>query len=106
MRAEDSIAIGEELRVDVEIENTGSRAGEEVVLLYVQDVYASVTRPVRELKAFQRVQLDPGQKKTVQLVLEPEAFSLFDAHLNKVIEPGEFRLSLSVEGLEKSVWVK
>jgi beta-glucosidase len=106
LHVNDTLSIGEKLRVDVELENTGSRAGEEVVLLYVQDVYASVTRPVKELKAFQRVQLEPGQKKTVQLVLEPDAFSLFDANLKKVIEPGEFRLSLGVDGLEKSVWVK
>jgi beta-glucosidase len=106
LRAKDTLSIGEALRVDVELENIGRHAGEEVVLLYVQDVYASVTRPVRELKAFQRVQLEPGQKKTVQLVLEPDAFSLFDANMNKVTEPGEFRLSLGADHLEKSVWLR
>jgi beta-glucosidase len=106
LRSRDELRAGEELGVEVEIENVGARAGEECVLLFVRDVFASVTRPVKELKAFQRVQLEPGQKKTLRFVLAPDAFALFDRTLQKTIEPGEFRLFVGLAGPEKSVWVR
>ena len=59
------------LTVTVELENVGQRAGDEVVQLYLRDVFASVTRPVKELKGFQRVTLQPGEKKRVEFKLTP-----------------------------------
>jgi beta-glucosidase len=106
LRAPEQSTIGQPLRVEVEVENTGERAGDEVVLLYLQDVYASVTRPVKELKGFQRVSLAPQQKTVVRFELPPEAFSLFDRDMKRVTEPGEFRLSVGARALEHSVWLK
>lgn len=60
------------LKVSVEVKNTGTRAGDEVVQLYIRDVAASVTRPVKELKGFSRVAPAPGEKKTIEFVLTPE----------------------------------
>lgn len=107
LRAREQIAIGEPLVVEVDVENTGERAGDEVVQLYLRDLFASVTRPVKELKAFQRVSLAPGQRSTVRFELPPEAFSLLDRDMKRVIEPGEFQLSVGPRAvLERSVWVK
>jgi beta-glucosidase len=106
LRAPAQSTIGEPLRVEVEVENTGARPGEEVVLLYLQDVYASVTRPVKELKGFQRVSLAPQQKTVVHFELPPEAFSLLDRDMKRTTEPGEFRLSVGPRALEHSVWLK
>jgi beta-glucosidase len=106
LRAPEQIAIGEPLTVDVVVENTGERAGDEIVLLYLEDVYATVTRPVKELRGFRRVSLEPHQKQTVRFVLEPAAFSLLDRDLRRVTEPGEFRISLGGRVLERSVWLK
>src|SRR5688572_10271864 len=106
LRAPAQSTIGEPLVVEVEVENTGERAGEEVVLLYLQDVYASVTRPVKELKGFQRVSLAPQQKTVVHFELPPEAFSLLDRDMKRITEPGEFRLSVGPRALEHSVWLK
>lgn len=106
LRAKESIAIGDALAVEVEVVNVGPQAGDEVVLLFVQDLYASVTRPVRELKAFARVHLEPGQAKHVRLLLPAEAFSLLDVNLRRITEPGEFRLTIGVGELQQSVWVK
>ncbi|HVZ35456.1 MAG TPA: glycoside hydrolase family 3 C-terminal domain-containing protein, partial [Polyangiaceae bacterium] len=105
LRSRDELSAGEELVVEVDVKNAGARAGEDIVLLFVRDVFASVTRPVKELRAFERVALEPGEKKTVRFVLGPEAFSLFDRQLKKTIEPGEFRLLIGLGGPEKSVWV-
>jgi beta-glucosidase len=104
LRAPEQIAAGERLNVEVEVENTGERAGDEIVLLYLQDVYASVTRPVKELKGFQRVSLAPKEKRLVRFVLEPDAFSLLDRDMKRVVEPGEFRISVGARA--RSVWVR
>ena len=80
------------LKVTVELENEGQRAGDEVVQLYVRDVSASVTRPVKELKGFQRLTLQPGEKKRVEFTLGPEQLGLYDRNMKFVVEPGEFRV--------------
>ena len=76
----------------VEVRNTGTRAGDEVVQLYVRDRVSSVTRPVLELKGFQRVTLEPGQSKTVEFQITPEALSFWDANMKRTVEPGEFEI--------------
>ena len=80
------------LRVDVDVENTGARTGVEVVQLYVNDVYSSVTTPVKELKAFQRVELEPGQRKTVTLDVPVNQLALVNEALETVVEAGEFEV--------------
>ena len=78
--------------VSVEVENVGKRAGDEVVQLYIRDLAASVTRPVKELKGFQRVTLQPGEKKRLQFTLGPEQLGFYDRRMRFVVEPGEFRV--------------
>jgi len=80
------------LTVTVEVENVGSRAGDEVVQLYIRDVAASVTRPVKELKGFQRITLQPGEKKRVEFTLGPEHLGFYNRMMRFVVEPGEFKV--------------
>jgi beta-glucosidase len=80
----------EKVTVSLAVENTGSVAGDEVVQLYVHDKLASVVRPVKELKAFQRLSLQPGETRQVRLELDVHQLGLYDARLDYVVEPGEF----------------
>ncbi len=76
--------------VSVTVTNTGKRAGAEVVQLYVRDDVASVTRPVKLLRGFERVQLAPGQSKTITFKLGFEDLAMYDAAMKRVVEPGTF----------------
>ena len=84
--------IGEKVRVRVRVKNTGRFAGREVVQLYVRDETASVLPRERELKEFASVRLAPGEEKTVEFVLDDNAFALYDANLKRVVEPGAFTI--------------
>jgi beta-glucosidase len=91
--AQSEIPAGASLEVQVAIRNVGARRGAEVVQLYVHDREASVTRPPQELKAFAKVELEPGELRWVTLTLDPRAFAFYDvARKDWVIEPGEFEL--------------
>ncbi|PPK84590.1 beta-glucosidase [Neolewinella xylanilytica] len=84
-------------RVSVELTNTGSVAGTTVVQLYVQDVIGSVTRPVRELKAFERVELAAGESRTVTLELTEEDLSFYRRDMTYGSEPGAFRIYVGAD---------
>ncbi len=84
------IGPGGRATVTADVANTGARAGDEVVQLYIRDRVSSVTRPSRELRGFQRVGLAPGEKKTVTFTLGPEALALYDEWMVRVVEPGLF----------------
>lgn len=88
-----TIGTGDRVGVEVDVRNTGSRAGDEVVQLYVRDDAASVTRPLIELKRFQRVALRPGERRTVRFELTPEDLSLWNIEMHRVVEPGTFTIS-------------
>ena len=91
------------ITVSAEVENVGERAGDEVVQLYIRDVVASVTRPLKELKGFERITLKPGEKRTVEFTLASEQLGFYNRDMRFVVEPGEFRVFVgtnSVEGLE------
>ena len=88
-----SIAVGEPVQVIVDVTNTGRRTGDEVIQLYVRDDEASVTRPVIELKRFQRVMLKPGERRTVMFELKPDDLALWDLQMKRVVEPGTFTIS-------------
>jgi beta-glucosidase len=79
-------------QVLVEVINTGSRAGTETVQLYIRDLVSSVTRPVKELKGFQKIELQPGETKTVALDITPESLAFHDIRMKYVVEPGEFEI--------------
>lgn len=78
------------VRVSVDVENIGKRAGDEVVQLYIHDVAATVTRPVRELKGFRRITLGPGQKQKVEFALTSKELAFLGRDLRPVVEPGSF----------------
>ena len=78
------------VRVSVDVTNTGARAGAEVVQLYLRDDAASVARPVRELKGFQRITLQPGETRTVSFVLHALDLSMYRLDMRRVVEPGTF----------------
>ncbi len=88
------------LTVSVEVENTGKRAGDEVVQLYIRDVVATMTRPVKELKGFQRVSLQPGEKRRVEFVLGPEHLGFWNREMRYVIEPGEFQVMVGANSVD------
>jgi len=81
---------GDSLRVDVDVTNSGSVAGDEVVQLYVRDDVASLTRPVKELRGFRRLSLKPGETNTVRFVLSHHDLAFYDAAMRRVAEPGRF----------------
>lgn len=78
--------------VRVDVTNTGQRAGAEVVQMYIRDRVSSVTRPVKELKGFQKVWLEPGEKKTVALEITPDSLAFYDIDMKYGVEPGEFEI--------------
>ncbi|HEY5961057.1 MAG TPA: glycoside hydrolase family 3 C-terminal domain-containing protein [Polyangiaceae bacterium] len=83
----------EALQLTVEVTNVGSRSGAEVVQVYVRDCEASLPRPIQELKGFAKVQLEPGERRAVQVTLEPRAFAFYDvARHDWVTEPGDFEI--------------
>jgi beta-glucosidase len=80
-------------RISFEVMNTGDVGGEEVAQVYVRDVESTLERPLKELKGFSKVRLEPGQKKKVELELGPAALSFYDPDRKQwVAEPGEFEV--------------
>jgi beta-glucosidase len=79
-------------KVSVDVTNTGKLRGDEVAQLYIRDEVSSVTRPVKELRSFQRVTLDPGQTQTVEFTLGPESLSFLNRDMHRVVEPGTFKI--------------
>jgi len=98
------LPIDGELLVSVQVQNTGKRDGVEVVQLYLRDLVASVTRPVKELKGFQRIALKAGETKTVEFKLTHEHFSFIGMDNKRIVEPGE--IQVTVKDLQDSFWIK
>jgi beta-glucosidase len=88
----DHIGIGASVIVSVVVRNSGARAGDETVQLYVHQLVGSVTRPLKELKAFERVTLPAGASTTVNFTLTPEAFRMWNIAMQRVVEPGAFEI--------------
>jgi beta-glucosidase len=86
--------------VSVEVTNTGLRAGDEVVQLYIRDLVSSVTRPVKELRGFERVHFQPGQTKTVEFALGPEALAFWNEDMRRVVEPGAFDIMVGPNSVD------
>ena len=87
-----SIGMGESVQVSVDVVNTGRMKGDEVVQLYIHDDQASVTRPVKELKHFRRVTLEPGARTTVTFEIKPSDLWFWNIDMARVVEPGTFTL--------------
>jgi beta-glucosidase len=90
--APDSIGPEGTTHVSVNVTNTGKVRGDEVVQLYIRDEISSVTRPVKELRGFRRITLDPGQTKTVEFSLGFEELSFLNRDMHRVVEPGTFKI--------------
>lgn len=100
-----SIRADGRLTASVDVENTGTRIGDEVVQLYLRDVASSVTRPVKELKGFVRITLRPGETRRVVFRLGPEHLGFYNREMRFAVEPGEFKVFVganSQDGLEAS----
>jgi beta-glucosidase len=84
------ISASGQTKVSVKVTNTGKRAGDEIVQLYIRDVVSSVTRPIMELKDFRKLKLAPGESKTVEFVITPDKLWFYDLNMKRVVEPGWF----------------
>jgi beta-glucosidase len=89
-----------EVEVSVDVKNTGTVKSDEVVQLYINDVISSTSRPVKELKGYEKISLEPGEKKTAKLKLLPEDLSLFDRDMNFVVEPGTFEVMIGSSSMD------
>jgi beta-glucosidase len=90
-------------RARVDVTNTGDRPGTEVVQLYIRDRVSSVTRPVKELKGFRRVELRPGETQTVALDITPETLAFHDLDMNYVVEPGAFDIMVGTSSRDEDL---
>ncbi len=97
------LSANDSIIVSAVVKNTGDRAGVEIAQLYIHDDVASVTRPVKELKGFQRVSLKPGESRRVEFVLRPDLLKFYNLSMQYTVEPGRFDVFVgpnSAEGLE------
>lgn len=99
----DTINFREVMEVSVTVENLGDRAAEEVVQLYTRDLLGSVTRPVKELKAFRKVSLGAGERKTVTFELTAADLEFYDIDMNFLAEPGRFRVMVGPHSADLQV---
>jgi beta-glucosidase len=91
----------EELNVSVTVKNTGTRAGKEIVQLYVRDIASSVIRPVKELKGFEKIALEPGEEKQVEFTLGKRAFAFYDTDIHDWrVESGDFEILIGKSSAE------
>jgi beta-glucosidase len=90
--SKERITPDESFLVSIDVTNIGERAGDEVVQVYIRDLYTSVTRPVMELKRFRRIGLLPGERQTVEFTLQPADLSFLGPDMERIVEPGEFEV--------------
>jgi beta-glucosidase len=86
--------------VSVTVTNSGKRAGDEIVQLYIRDLVSSVTRPIMELKDFRRIPLAAGESKTVEFVITPDKLSFLDLNMKSVVEPGWFDIMVGTSSVK------
>lgn len=91
---------GKKITATVTVENTGSRDADEVVQLYIRDMVASISRPVKELKGFQRIHLAAGESKEVSFEITPDMLKFYNIELKHVIEPGDFQIMVGANSRE------
>ncbi len=90
--SKEEIAQGESLVVSVDLQNTGRLKGDEIVQLYIRDKVSSVTRPVKELKDFKRISLEPGETKKISFLITPDKLMFYNQEMEEVVEPGDFKV--------------
>jgi beta-glucosidase len=95
--------VDESTKVLVDVTNTGKRSGEEVVQMYIRDVFSSVTRPVKELKGFERISLEPGETKTIAIPITPEQLAFTNIDKKFVVEPGDFEIMVGNSSMDSNL---
>ncbi|PPD31673.1 MAG: beta-glucosidase [Methylomonas sp.] len=98
-----TINLGESVHVSVNVKNAGQMTGKEVVLVYLNDKVGSVTRPVKQLKAFKKIELEPGQQQTLNFTLTAEDMSFIGVDMQRIIEAGDFKVMVGDETAHFSV---
>lgn len=101
--SQSEIVVGESVDVFVDITNKGDREGTEVVQLYIRDLVGDTARPVKELRGFKRVALQPGETKTIQFTLTPNDFACYDAAMTWQVEPGRFQIFVGGNSVDTQV---
>jgi len=101
--SDNSIETDGKSTVSIDVKNTGTRVGDEVVQMYVRDNYATVGRYNKMLKGFKRITLNPGESKTVSFELNSDNLSLLDKDLKKVVEPGDFTILVGASSREQDL---
>ncbi|MCB9260698.1 MAG: glycoside hydrolase family 3 C-terminal domain-containing protein [Ignavibacteriales bacterium] len=98
------------IQVELEVTNIGKIDGDEVIQLYIKDLFASVARPIIELKGFKRVHIKSGETKKVSFEITPEHLEMLDINLNRIVEPGDFRIMIGASSkdirLRETITVK
>lgn len=100
----DKIKINDKLVVSVDVENVGNLKGKEVVQLYLTDLYGSVSRPNKQLKGFEKIELNPGERKTVTFTIDKSHLSFIGIDYKRIVEPGEFVITIG--DLKKNFFVE
>lgn len=98
--SKDKMNAGEQIDVSLTVTNTGKYKGEEIVQLYLRDIVGSVARPVKELKDFRKIELNPGETKTVRFILDKEKLSFYNQDLIWIAEPGDFELMIGASSAD------
>ncbi len=88
----ESVPVNGKVEISIDIKNTGSRKGDEVVQLYINDMQSEITRPVKELKGFKRIFLEPGQKKTITFILPMSLLGFYNKDMKCIVEPGTVKV--------------
>lgn len=96
-------SMNDTIQVSAVIKNTGMREGTEVVQLYIRDVYSQPTRPVKELKDFSRILLQPGEKKSIKFYVTPEKLSYTNLQMKWGVEPGDFEIMVGTSSMDKDL---
>jgi beta-glucosidase len=92
LKIENTFSENKTVKISVDLTNTGKRQGKEVVQLYIRDVFAGVTRPVKELKGFELVALNPNETKTIELILSEDELGFYDNQGTFIVEDGDFEV--------------
>jgi beta-glucosidase len=90
----ESVSCNGKIKISIDVENNGSCRGDEVVQLYVNDVQSEITRPVKELKGFKRIMLEPGQKKTIIFTISATQLGFYNRDMKYVVEPGKIKVMM------------
>ncbi|WIF95786.1 glycoside hydrolase family 3 N-terminal domain-containing protein [Caminicella sporogenes] len=93
----------DKLTVSVDVHNTGKYDGTEIVQLYINDIYSSVTTPIKELKGFKRINLKAGEKKRVSITIPVSSLTLINSECKSIVEPGEFEIMIGSSSMDKDL---